>query len=63
MYSILIGTLDHYSFFRDITIPLGMSALLGTLLSLLLAFRTSQSYERWWEARTVWGGIVNDSRT
>jgi putative membrane protein len=30
---------------------------------LLLAFRTSQSYERWWEARTVWGAIVNDSRT
>ncbi|MET0245037.1 MAG: bestrophin family ion channel, partial [Flavitalea sp.] len=28
-----------------------------------LAFRTSQSYERWWEARTVWGAIVNDSRT
>ena len=28
-----------------------------------MAFRTSQSYDRWWEARKVWGAIVNDSRT
>ncbi|RYF95862.1 MAG: hypothetical protein EOO02_22885 [Chitinophagaceae bacterium] len=63
IYSTIIGTLDHYLIFRDISIPISVSALVGTLLSLLLAFRTSQSYERWWEARTVWGAIVNDSRT
>jgi putative membrane protein len=37
--------------------------MVGTLLSLLLAFRTSQSCERWWEVRVIWGAIVNDSRT
>lgn len=63
VYAIVIGTLDHFSFFKQISVPLAVSSLLGTLLSLLLAFRTSQSYERWWEARIVWGGIVNDSRT
>ncbi|MGY3214516.1 bestrophin family protein [Mucilaginibacter sp. HD30] len=63
LYASLVGALDHFLFFKDITIPLGLSALIGTLLSLLLAFRTSQSYERWWEARIVWGAIVNDSRT
>lgn len=62
-YAILVGVLDHLSFLSGITIPLALSALVGTLLSLLLAFRTSQSYERWWEARVVWGAIVNDSRT
>ena len=63
LYASLVGALDHLLFFKDITIPLGLSALIGTLLSLLLAFRTSQSYERWWEARVIWGAIVNDSRT
>jgi ion channel-forming bestrophin family protein len=29
----------------------------------LLAFRSNQAYDRWWEARTLWGAIVNDSRT
>ncbi|KKX50842.1 bestrophin family protein [Sphingobacterium sp. IITKGP-BTPF85] len=37
--------------------------MVGTVVSLLMAFRTAQSYERWWEARTIWGAIVNDSRT
>lgn len=62
-YAILVGTLDSFAFFSQITIPLAVSALIATLLSLLLAFRTSQSYERWWEARIIWGAIVNDSRT
>jgi len=31
-------------------------------LSLLLVFKTNQSYDRWWEARIVWGAIVNKCR-
>eukprot|EP00198_Chlamydomonas_reinhardtii_P012718 XP_001702055.1 predicted protein [Chlamydomonas reinhardtii] len=31
-------------------------------LSLLLVFRTNSSYSRWWEARTIWGSVVNLSR-
>ncbi|MBC6609040.1 hypothetical protein H8B13_19635 [Hymenobacter sp. BT188] len=44
-------------------IPLSLPSILGGSISLLLAFTISQSYERWWEARKVWGAIVNDSRT
>ncbi|QIY83903.1 hypothetical protein HER18_10350 [Chryseobacterium sp. NEB161] len=57
------GLLDLHPIFTKITIPLSIPAILGTAVSLLLAFRTAQSYERWWEARTVWGAIVNDSRS
>lgn len=38
-------------------------AVLGTALSISLAFRNSSAYERWWDARTTWGGIINESRT
>ncbi len=31
-------------------------------VSLLLVFRTNQSYDRWWEARKIWGGILNRVR-
>lgn len=34
----------------------------GGLLAVLLVFRTNASYDRWWEARKLWGGIVNQSR-
>lgn len=44
-------------------IPIGVPLFLGTAISLLLSFKLNQSYERWWEARKVWGAIVNESRT
>ncbi|MDP2275319.1 MAG: bestrophin family ion channel [Archangium sp.] len=44
-------------------VPMQFPALLGTSIALLLAFNINQSYERWWEARKIWGAIVNDSRT
>lgn len=37
--------------------------LIGAALSLFLAFRNNSAYDRWWEARTLWGGLVNHSRT
>ncbi|MGD9633160.1 MAG: bestrophin family protein [Pirellulales bacterium] len=34
----------------------------GAALAVLLVLRTNSGYERWWEARKLWGGIVNQSR-
>jgi putative membrane protein len=44
-------------------VNLVVPSLLGTAISLILSFKLSQSYDRWWEARKSWGAIVNDSRT
>jgi putative membrane protein len=38
-------------------------ALFGSSIGLIVAFRNNSSYARWWEARTLWGGIVNNSRS
>lgn len=43
--------------------PLTIPAFIGTAISILLSFKLNQSYDRWWEARKIWGSIVNDSRT
>lgn len=43
--------------------PLTIPAFIGTAISIILSFNLSQSYDRWWEARKVWGAIVNDSRS
>lgn len=44
----------------------GISSLIHTLiglaLGLLLVFRTNASYDRFWEGRKLWGGIVNETR-
>lgn len=39
-----------------------MHGLLGFVISLLLAYRTNTAYDRWWEGRKMWGGLVNSSR-
>ena len=34
----------------------------GAVLGLLLVARVNQGLDRWWEARKIWGSIVNQSR-
>lgn len=34
----------------------------GAVLGLLLVVRVNQGLDRWWEARKIWGSIVNQSR-
>lgn len=58
-----LSIIDHYFPLKLIHIPLGLITVPGTVIALLLGFRTNSAYDRWWEARIVWGAIVNDSRT
>jgi putative membrane protein len=62
-YSLVVWELYVHVHSTRISIPLSVSAILGTVLSLLLGFRSNQAYDRWWEARHIWGAIVNDSRS
>ncbi|MBC8033403.1 MAG: hypothetical protein H7Y03_04605 [Chitinophagaceae bacterium] len=62
-YAVIIAVLYNNFHYTRISIPLAVPAILGTVISLLLGFRSNQAYDRWWEARHIWGGIVNDSRT
>ena len=66
LFSSLTATaafLSEVYFGKGIAVPVAVVAILGTALSIILGFKTSSSYERWWEARQIWGGIVNESRT
>jgi putative membrane protein len=62
MIILLVSITDNFSP-QDQAFPLTIPSLMGTALSLILAFRTSQAYDRWWEGRKVWGAIINDSRS
>ena len=48
---------------RLIHLPFAVVAMMATALAIFLAFRNNSAYDRWWEARKIWGGIVNSSRT
>ncbi len=46
----------------NLAIPFAPVSTMGVAVSFYLGFKNNQSYDRFWEARTAWGGIVNASR-
>lgn len=55
--------LENYILRGIARIPNTIPALLGTTLAFFIGFNNNQAYSRWWEARTIWGALVNDSRS
>jgi putative membrane protein len=48
---------------RWVALPWTVVALLGTAAAFLVGFKNTQTYNRTWEARQIWGSILNASRT
>jgi putative membrane protein len=63
LLAVLSVLLDYHHLLRAITIPEMTVSVLGAALGILLAFRTNSAYARWWEARILWGALVNSSRS
>lgn len=63
IYAVAVAIVVKSTTIVDLSIPITVPTIIGTVISLLLAFRSNQAYDRWWEARSIWGAIVNDSRT
>ncbi|MBL7814359.1 MAG: hypothetical protein JNL70_05060 [Saprospiraceae bacterium] len=60
--AVAIYFLYHNEHLEKVSLPFSIAAILGSALAIFLAFRNNNSYNRWWEARTIWGGIINNSR-
>jgi putative membrane protein len=54
---------DNYWLESHVSIPLSISTVLGTAIAFFIGFNNNQAYDRWWEARKIWGALVNDSRS
>ena len=61
---ILIWVAAYYFFDLGwLKIPWTPLALIGTAVAFVIGFQNNSAYGRIWEARKIWGGIVNTSRT
>ena len=38
-------------------------SIFGGVIGVIAGFHNSSAYARWWEARIIWGAVVNDSRS
>ena len=64
-FFIIIFILVAYQLFdlSWLKIPWTPLALIGTAVAFVIGFQNNSAYGRIWEARKIWGGIVNTSRT
>ena len=59
----LFTTLYELLDIKWLQVPLAPVALIGTAVAFMVGFQNNAAYDRIWEARKIWGGIVNASRT
>ncbi len=53
----------YYFEIINIKIPWLPISVIGTAVAFFVGFKNNQAYDRMWEARKIWGGIINNSRT
>ena len=66
LFFVIISIVVAFYYFFDlnwIKIPWTPLALIGTAVAFVIGFQNNSAYGRIWEARKIWGGIVNTSRT
>ena len=61
--SIIPTVMYHICGYTSFRVPWTGLMVLGTAVAFLIGFQNSSAYERIWEARKIWGGIVNATRT
>lgn len=63
LYSVVVCVLYELLNFHTLAIPWQPVSTLGIAVSFYIGFKNNGSYDRFWEGRRLWGGIVNYSRT
>ncbi|MCC5792627.1 MAG: hypothetical protein JJT82_08495 [Legionellaceae bacterium] len=61
IYTLSLGVIEHYYFelFHPNTATM---MVFGSGVGIFLAFRINCGYNRWWEARIIWGNLINEAR-
>jgi putative membrane protein len=61
--SVVALTIYQYVGWKWVAIPWLPVSLIGTAVAFYVGFKNNQAYDRSWEARKIWGGITNTSRS
>lgn len=62
IYTSVIVVCETHFFDAKVLLQSGNVVFSSLVLGLLLVFRNNTAYDRWWEARKLWGQLTNDSR-
>jgi ion channel-forming bestrophin family protein len=62
-FAILVTLLHGRLFVWKVSLTFVPFSLIGLTLAIFLGFRNNTSYARYWEARVLWGAVLNDTRS
>ncbi len=62
-WAVLVYVLYAHAGLWFLRVPFLPIATVGTAVAFYVGFKNNAAYERFWEGRKIWGGIVNASRT
>jgi ion channel-forming bestrophin family protein len=63
LYDVAVVVAYQVRHWEWVALPHIPLALFGSAIGVILGFRNQSSYGRWWEARILWGSVVNNSRS
>ncbi|WP_288377249.1 bestrophin family ion channel, partial [uncultured Chryseobacterium sp.] len=58
-----IPTVLYFLGWKFLSVPWQPIAIMGTAVAFIVGFKNNASYSRLWEARQIYGAIINDSRS
>lgn len=62
IWASIVAALYHYTPVKQFSISWLPISVIGTAVAFYVGFKNNQAYDRLWEARKIWGAIVNSSR-
>ena len=62
LWSLVVVYLNEFLGYHYLSIPIAPVTTIGVAVALYLGFKSTSAYNRWWEARQIWGEIINRSR-
>ena len=62
-WSILVFSFNYSLPSYKLELPWLPLSVIGTAVAFFVGFKNNSAYQRLWEARKIWGAIVNDSRS
>ena len=61
-YGLLVGLAIWFEHLPPIEWGAESTVVNGLALGFLIGFRNNHAYDRWWEARKLWGQLINENR-
>ena len=61
-FDVAVSLVYVYGGWTRIAMPNVPLTIFGGVIGVIVGFRNNSSYQRWWDGRTLWGQLVNQSR-